>query len=129
VGLSSTQTIHHHLGKLEADGYLRRLDDRTRTRVLTEKGWEAVGNVPMLGRVAASGSARPSGRRAGPAGKLPLPDPLPNLNGEEWTVNRIQARRELSSESPGKEGGGTSGRAAAAETAGPWGSAGGTGAR
>jgi len=53
VGLRSTQTVHHHLGRLVADGYLRRLDDRTRTRVLTEKGWEAVGNAPLLGRVAA----------------------------------------------------------------------------
>ena len=53
VGLRSTQTVYHHLGRLEADGYVRRLDDRTRTPVPTEKGWEAVGKVPMLGRVAA----------------------------------------------------------------------------
>jgi repressor LexA len=53
VGLKSTQTVYHHLGRLEADGHLRRLDDRTGTRVLTEKGWEAVGNAPLLGRVAA----------------------------------------------------------------------------
>ena len=53
VGLRSTQTVYHHLGRLEADGYVRRLDDRTRTPVPTEKGWEAVGRVPMLGRVAA----------------------------------------------------------------------------
>lgn len=53
VGLRSTQTVHHHLRKLEADGYIRRLEDRTRTSVPTEKGWEASGRVPMLGRVAA----------------------------------------------------------------------------
>ncbi len=53
VGLKSSQTVYHHLGRLEADGYLRRLDDRNRTRVLTEKGWEAIGNAPILGRVAA----------------------------------------------------------------------------
>lgn len=53
VGLGSTQTVHHHLGKLEAGGYLRRLDDRLRTPVLTEKGWEAVGEMPLLGRIAA----------------------------------------------------------------------------
>ena len=53
VGLKSAQTVHHHLGRLEGDGYVRRLDDRTRTTVLTEKGWEVVGETPLLGRIAA----------------------------------------------------------------------------
>jgi repressor LexA len=53
VGLRSTQTVHHHLGRLERDGYLERLEDRARTPVLTEKGWGAVGDVPLLGRIAA----------------------------------------------------------------------------
>jgi len=53
VGLRSTQTVHHHLGRLEADGYIRRLGDRSRTRVLTEKGWRALGTAPLLGRISA----------------------------------------------------------------------------
>src|SRR5215212_2771650 len=53
VGLRSAQTVHHHLGRLESDGYIRRLDDRTRTPVLTEKGGETVGEAPLLGRIAA----------------------------------------------------------------------------
>jgi repressor LexA len=53
VGLRSAQTVHHHLNRLKADGYIERLADRSRTPVLTEKGWEAVGRAPLLGRVAA----------------------------------------------------------------------------
>ena len=53
VGLRSAQTVHHHLNRLAADGYIERLTDRPRTPVLTEKGWEAVGRAPLLGRVAA----------------------------------------------------------------------------
>jgi repressor LexA len=53
VGLKSAQTVHHHLGRLEADGYVERLSDRTRTPVLTEKGWAAIGDAPLLGRIAA----------------------------------------------------------------------------
>jgi repressor LexA len=53
VGLRSAQTVHHHLNRLEADGCIERLNDRPRTPVLTEKGWEAVGRTPLLGRVAA----------------------------------------------------------------------------
>jgi repressor LexA len=54
VGLKSAQTVHHHLGRLEADGYVERLSDRTSTPVLTEKGWGAVGDdMPLLGRIAA----------------------------------------------------------------------------
>lgn len=55
VGLRSSQTVHHHLGRLEKDGYLERLDDRARTPVLTERGWGAAldGDVPLLGRIAA----------------------------------------------------------------------------
>ena len=53
VDLRSAQTVHHHLNRLAADGYIERLTDRPRTPVLTEKGWEAVGRAPLLGRVAA----------------------------------------------------------------------------
>jgi repressor LexA len=55
VGLRSSQTVHHHLVRLEGDGYVRRLNDRPRTPRLTEKGWGAVldGDAPLLGRIAA----------------------------------------------------------------------------
>jgi len=55
VGLKSSQTVHHHLRRLEDEGYLERLRDRLRTPRLTEKGWEAAlgGDVPLMGRIAA----------------------------------------------------------------------------
>lgn len=53
VGLRSSQTVHHHLRKLEQEGYLHREEGRPRTAKLTEKGWQAVGEAPILGRVAA----------------------------------------------------------------------------
>ena len=55
VGLRSSQTVHHHLGRLEEAGYVERLDDRLRTPVLTQRGWEAAldGEIPLLGRIAA----------------------------------------------------------------------------
>jgi repressor LexA len=55
VGLKSSQTVYHHLGRLEGDGYVERLNDRSRTPRLTEKGWGAVldGETPLLGRIAA----------------------------------------------------------------------------
>src|ERR671933_1707864 len=53
VGLRSKQTVHHHLTQLEGGGYIERAHDRYRTPRLTEKGWEAVGRTPLLGRIAA----------------------------------------------------------------------------
>lgn len=56
VGLKSSQTVHHHLRGLEADGYIVRGEAPSRKRRpvrLTEKGWEVVGGMPMLGRIAA----------------------------------------------------------------------------
>jgi repressor LexA len=53
VGLRSSQTVYHHLNWLEGAGYIERLEDRPRTPRLTEKGWEAVGQTPLLGRIAA----------------------------------------------------------------------------
>jgi repressor LexA len=56
VGLRSSQTVHHHLVALEEEGYIERgaAPSRKRRPVrLTERGWEAVGRTPLLGRVAA----------------------------------------------------------------------------
>jgi repressor LexA len=60
VKLRSTQTVHHHLLRLEADGYIERLPSsssspygKRRPVRLTEKGWGVVGSAPIMGRVAA----------------------------------------------------------------------------
>jgi repressor LexA len=56
VGLRSSQTAHLHLKKLEESGYVERGTAPTHQRRplgLTEKGWEAAGHAPLLGRVAA----------------------------------------------------------------------------
>ena len=55
VGLRSSQTAHKHLRKLEESGYVEREGGERRARGirLTEKGWEAAGEMPLLGRIAA----------------------------------------------------------------------------
>src|SRR4028118_1387568 len=65
VGLRSSQTAYKHLKKLEEAGYLEREGGTRRARGvrLTEKGWEAAGEMARLGRVAAG-----RGRGAGAAG-------------------------------------------------------------
>src|SRR3712207_4993477 len=53
VGLKSTQSVHAKLGRLADYGYVERGDGRHRSVRLTEKGWEAAGEVPLMGRIAA----------------------------------------------------------------------------
>jgi repressor LexA len=53
VGLRSSQTAYKHLKKLEEAGYIEREDRRARGIRLTEKGWEAAGEILLLGRIAA----------------------------------------------------------------------------
>lgn len=55
VGLRSSQTAHKHLKKLEESGYVEREGGTRRARGirLTQKGWEAAGEMPLLGRIAA----------------------------------------------------------------------------
>ena len=55
VGLRSSQTAYKHLKKLEEAGYVEREGASRRARGvrLTGKGWEAVGEMPLLGRIAA----------------------------------------------------------------------------
>ncbi|MCA1740825.1 MAG: helix-turn-helix domain-containing protein, partial [Actinobacteria bacterium] len=50
VGLKSSQTVYHHINRLQGSRYLERLDDRPRTPRLTEKGWQAVlnGGTPLM---------------------------------------------------------------------------------
>ncbi len=53
VGLRSSQTVYKHLRKLEEAGYVERTSGRSRGIRLTERGWEAAGEMPLMGRVAA----------------------------------------------------------------------------
>jgi repressor LexA len=53
VGLRSSQTAYKHLKELEEGGYIEREGGRARGIRLTEKGWEAAGEMPLLGRIAA----------------------------------------------------------------------------
>ena len=53
VGLKSTQTVHQHLTTLQGEGYLIRAPGKSRSAELTEKGLEAAGEIPALGRIAA----------------------------------------------------------------------------
>jgi repressor LexA len=53
AGLRSSQTAYHHLRKLEEEGYVAREGGRAKMIWLTEKGWETVGRVSLMGRIAA----------------------------------------------------------------------------
>lgn len=54
VGLRSSQTAYKYLKKLEEDEFVERQGGRQARGVrLTEKGWEAVGEMPLMGRIAA----------------------------------------------------------------------------
>lgn len=53
VGLKSKQTVFHHIRKLEESGFVERAADWTKALSLTERGWEAVGETPLMGRIAA----------------------------------------------------------------------------
>ncbi|MDX5895284.1 transcriptional repressor LexA [Rubrobacter radiotolerans] len=53
AGLRSSQTAYYHLKKLEEAGYVERDGRKARGIRLTERGWEAAGHAPLLGRVAA----------------------------------------------------------------------------
>jgi repressor LexA len=53
AGLRSSQTAHHHLKRLEEEGYVEREGGRAKMIWLTEKGWEAVGRMGLMGRIAA----------------------------------------------------------------------------
>src|SRR5215211_5483606 len=48
VGLSSSQSVHHPLGRLEEEGYVARVGRGARMVGLTEKGWEAAGHTALL---------------------------------------------------------------------------------
>jgi repressor LexA len=56
MGFKSAQTAHHHLTRLEEEGYIERGTAPSRKRRplrLTEKGWQVVSTSPLLGRIAA----------------------------------------------------------------------------
>lgn len=51
VGLRSSRSIHGHLSSLREHGHIES-DGRARSYKLTQRGWEAVGEMPMLGDIA-----------------------------------------------------------------------------
>lgn len=53
VGLRSSQTVHHHLKRLEEEGYVEREGGWAKMLRLTEKGWEVAGEMALMGRIAA----------------------------------------------------------------------------
>ena len=54
VGLRSSQTAYKYLKKLEEDGFVEREGGRQARGIrLTGKGWEAAGEMPLMGRIAA----------------------------------------------------------------------------
>lgn len=53
VGLASSQTVYHHLRRLESEGYVERRGKGAKSIRLTERGWQAVGEMPLMGRAAA----------------------------------------------------------------------------
>jgi repressor LexA len=54
AGLSSSQPAYKHLKRLEEAGYVERQGARRARGIrLTEKGWEAAGEMPLLGQIAA----------------------------------------------------------------------------
>jgi repressor LexA len=53
AGVRSSQTAHHHLRRLEEEGYVGREGGRAKMIWLTEKGWEAAGRTALMGRIAA----------------------------------------------------------------------------
>jgi repressor LexA len=53
VGLSSTQTVYHHLRHLESGGLVERRGKGAKSIRLIERGWQAVGEMPLMGQAAA----------------------------------------------------------------------------
>ena len=87
AGLRSSQTAHHHLRKLEEEGYLVREAGRAKKIWLTDKGWEAVGRMALMGRIAAGrGLEAVATDEAPPDGALIV---ALLHDGEEVTVKRI----------------------------------------
>ncbi len=53
VGLRSSRSVHRHLERLRADGFVASIEGKPRTLTVTDRGLQAVGEMPLLGRIAA----------------------------------------------------------------------------
>ncbi|MBA2376446.1 MAG: repressor LexA [Rubrobacter sp.] len=53
VGLRSSRSVHRHLERLRADGLVASVEGRPRTLTVTDRGLQAVGEMPLMGRIAA----------------------------------------------------------------------------
>lgn len=52
-GFKSSRSAHARVSKLEESGYVERREKLARGVRLTAKGWEAAGEMPLMGRIAA----------------------------------------------------------------------------
>lgn len=53
VGLKSSRSVHRHLERLRGDRLVASVEGRARTLSVTERGMQAVGEMPLMGRIAA----------------------------------------------------------------------------
>lgn len=53
VGLKSSRSVHRHLERLRSDRLITSVEGRPRTLTVTERGMQAVGEMPLMGRIAA----------------------------------------------------------------------------
>lgn len=53
VGLRSSRSVHRHLERLREERLVASIEGRPRTLTVTERGMRAVGEMPLLGRIAA----------------------------------------------------------------------------
>jgi len=53
VGLKSSQSVYQHLRRMEGDGLVVRRGKGARSVRLTERGWQTIGEMPLMGRAAA----------------------------------------------------------------------------
>lgn len=53
VGLRSSRSVHRHLECLRGDRLVTSVEGRARTLAVTDRGMQAVGEMPLMGRIAA----------------------------------------------------------------------------
>lgn len=53
VGLKSSRSVHRHLERLRDERLVASIGGRPRTLTITERGMQAVGEMPLMGRIAA----------------------------------------------------------------------------
>ncbi|AMB95832.1 transcriptional repressor LexA [Aerococcus urinae] len=92
VGLASTSTVHGHLNRLEAGGYLFKDSTKPRALEITHKGLKMLGvdqpGIPIIGTVTAG---QPIDAYEDVDGYFPTP---PSLNSQDGEYFMLQIRGE-----------------------------------